>query len=168
MSWLSITSSEIIGIIVSVFFIYLALLVMIRLNGLRTFSKMSAHDFAVTIAIGSIIAGTALSKEPSVLQGVFAMGTFIVLQFFYSLWRLKRPSAYLENEPLLLMDRETILYENLKKAKLTEDDLIGKLREANVLDFSEVQAAVFEPTGDVSILHGDKSLNKKILQGVRR
>ena len=53
---------------------------------------------------------------------------------------------------------------------MTEDDIYGKLREANVLDFDQVQAVVLESTGDISVLHGDprdKRLNPALLQGVK-
>ena len=45
-----------------------------------------------------------------------------------------------------------ILYHALKKANVGKDDLIAKLREANVHDFSEVKAVIFESTGDVSVI----------------
>lgn len=168
MHWLHISLPEISGIITTTTCIYLILLVMIRINGLRTFSKMSAHDFAVTIAIGSLIASTAIQKEPSILQGAVAMGTFIFLQALYSRVRIMRNKAYLENEPLLLMDGAEILHKNLDRSNLTENDLIAKLREANVLNINNVKAAILESTGDVSILHGDIALDEKLLQNVRR
>jgi len=59
----------------------------------------------------------------------------------------------INNQPILLMDGPTILHENLKKAQLTVADLHSKLREANVLNYRQVKAVVFETTGDVSVLH---------------
>lgn len=62
-----------------------------------------------------------------------------------------------------------ILTENLHKTNLSEENLIAKLREANVIDFDEVRAVVLESTGDVSVLHtnSDKKLMDKMLKGVR-
>ena len=57
----------------------------------------------------------------------------------------------------------------MAKARITENDLLGKLREANVLDFSQVDAAVAETTGDISVLHrerGDTPLSDNLLDGV--
>ena len=62
-----------------------------------------------------------------------------------------------------------IYYDNLKKARVTESDLRGKLREANVIQLSEVRAVVFETTGDVSVLHSaDKKLEDWIIKDVNR
>ncbi len=165
--WLTISTEQIYGITLSALVVYVLLMVFIKINGLRSLAKMSAHDFAVTIAIGSLLAATVVQKEPSIGQGVLAIGIFILLQAMYSFWRLKRSKPLLENEPLLLMKNGKILTENLISAQITQQDLIAKLREANVLQFSEVQAVVFEATGDVSVLHGSQKLDKKLLEGVR-
>ena len=164
--WLTISTEQIYGITLSALVVYVLLMIFIKINGLRSLAKMSAHDFAVTIAIGSLLAATVVQKEPSIGQGVLAIGIFILLQAMYSFWRLKRSKPLLENEPLLLMKNGKILTENLISAQITQQDLIAKLREANVLQFSEVQAVVFEATGDVSVLHGAKKLDKKLLEGV--
>ena len=63
------------------------------------------------------------------------------------------------NSPILLMENGTILSGNLKKALVSQADLMGKLREANVLQLSEVKAVIFETTGDISVLHTDKELD---------
>lgn len=68
------------------------------------------------------------------------------------------------------MDKDKILWDNLKKAKVTESDLQGKLREANVIRISEIKAVVFESTGDISVLHssGDEEIEDWLLEGVSR
>ena len=69
----------------------------------------------------------------------------------------------------MLMYEGKILYENLDKTNVGEDDLIAKLREANALKFSEVRAVILESTGDMSVLHSSETteLDAKVLQGVK-
>ena len=61
-----------------------------------------------------------------------------------------------------------ILYENLEKSNVGEEDLIAKLREANVIHFDEVLAVILESTGDMSVLHSSEKseLQDKLLLGV--
>ena len=61
-----------------------------------------------------------------------------------------------------------ILYDNLNKVEITENELRGKLREANVIRLNEVKAVILETTGDVSVLHGDddKEIEDYILKDV--
>ena len=73
------------------------------------------------------------------------------------------------NKPRLIMANGEMLRDQMAKARITENDLLGKLREANVLDFSQVDAAVAETTGDISVLHrgrGDTPLSDNLLDGV--
>ena len=53
----------------------------------------------------------------------------------------------------------------LAKTRVARDDLIAKLREANVRSFKMVRAVVLETTGDISVLHGD-TLDDELLTGV--
>ena len=64
------------------------------------------------------------------------------------------------------MKGDKILHENLNKNRITEEDLMAKLREANVLRLDDVQAVVLEQTGDISVLHGDKDIDAQILKGI--
>ncbi|MAF67977.1 MAG: hypothetical protein CMH25_01350 [Micavibrio sp.] len=170
MNWLTIELSEINGIIFSAALIYIILLVLVKISGLRSFAKMSAFDFAVTIAVGSIIADTVVTKSTTVAEGTLGIAMLFLLQTCFAIWRRYRENTHLENKPLLLMDGNKILNENMRSANITEADLMAKLREANVIELSEVKAVVLEATGDVSVLHSkdDKKLADCLLKQVRR
>ena len=158
--------------LVSAGLIYTLIIVYTRLFGLRSFSKMSSFDFAMTIAVGSLLASTVVNKSTTVLQGGVALFSLFFLQTAIAFLRRKVSwfSTAVDNQPLLLMRGDQILHDNLRRAHLSESDLHAKLREANVLNYSQVKAVVFETTGDVSVLHTDQSdivLDTKLLQGVR-
>jgi len=70
-----------------------------------------------------------------------------------------------ENEPLLVMKDGEFLQEALETTRVTEGDVIAKLREANALDLSKVRAVVLETTGDISVMHGEE-FNARLLEGV--
>lgn len=160
-NWISIDAETMLGIFITVLLVYISVILFTRVFGKRSFSKMSGFDFPMTIAVGSIIATTILSPKPSILQGVF--GLFIVYTFQLTAGYLRRYTPFskaVDNTPLLLMDGSKILKENLLKARVTETDLRGKLREANVTQLSQIKAVVFETTGDISVLHNDD--NEKV------
>lgn len=171
LQWLVGDTKSIITTILSTIGIYLTVVIITRINGLRTFAKMSSFDFAITIAIGSIIASTMLSDENSLLKGMVALSALIALQAIVAY--LRKRSDHFEkittNSPILLMDGATILKENLKKNRVTESDLFAKLREANVLKMDQVLAVVLETTGDISVLHSSEktSVDQELMKGVR-
>ena len=170
--WFDTAPIGILAVILSATGVYLIVITLTRLSGLRSFSKMSSFDFVMTVAIGSIVASTVLLKDPPLLRAAFALAAVFGLQYGIA-WLRERSSDFsglVDNEPLLLMDGADVLEENLRKARVTKDDLRAKLREANVLDPSEVRAVVLETTGDISVLHGDPDgtpLNPDLLRNVR-
>lgn len=154
-------------VVVAASAIYLWVIAATRLMGLRSFSKMSAFDFAMTVAIGSAIAATALGTAP-LAHGAVAVAVLFVAQFLVALLRRWTAADRLvDNAPLLLMEGPRILDDHLAKARLTRDDLYAKLRSANVLALDDIHAVVFETTGDVSVLHGRGRLDARLLASVR-
>lgn len=156
--WIVTTPTAIAGIAVSCFFIYIAVIFFTRLFGKRSFSKISSFDFAMTVAVGSIIATTILSSSVSLLEGIVGLFFTYSLQLCAAyLRRFKFFRKAVDNSPFLLMDGHNVLWNNLKKARVTEGDLRSKLREANVLKLDQVRAVVFETTGDMVVLHTAES-----------
>lgn len=170
--WFEASTTSIIAIVLTAIGIYIATILFTRLAGKRSFSKMSSFDFAMTVAIGSIIATTILSKSVSLLQGIVGLAAVYVLQISVAMVRrFKIVQKIIDNEPLLLMDGEEILHNNLRKARVTEADLRSKLREANVLELSQIRAVIFECTGDIAVLHTkdeDVKVEDWLLKGVDR
>lgn len=170
--WDSLSWSSTITIVIATLFIYLAVIAYTRIFGKRSLSKMSSFDFAMTIAVGSIIATTILSKNVAIIEGALALFMLYFFQFIIALMRKIKPlKKIIDNEPLLLMEDGRILEKNLKKVRLTEDDLRSKLRESNVMNLTEVKAVVFETKGDIIVIHtadDSRKLSPWMLKDVKR
>lgn len=156
-TWITTTGTAALMVVLTALGIYATLLLLTRLAGLRSFSKMSSFDFAITVAMGSLIATVILSENPPLLQGMAGLAALFGVQFTVSLLRSRTQTAsrVVDNEPLLLMAGSEVLHENLNEARVTESDLRGKLREANVIHLDQIRAVVMESTGDISVLHAD-------------
>ncbi|PPK87141.1 uncharacterized protein DUF421 [Neolewinella xylanilytica] len=171
-NWLTAPWDVILKTIASAIAIFVIIIIYVRIAGLRTFAKMSSFDFASTIAIGTILASTLMNTDSSLLKGAVALGTILGFQQMYTALKI-RSKAFAdaaENDPVLLMDGSTILYDNLHRTNVSQSDLMAKLREANVLRMSQVMAVVLETTGDISVLHqeGSEPLDDILLEGVQR
>ena len=170
-SWFSTSFAASVTVVLTAVGIYLVLVLFTRLAGLRTFSKMSTVDFAVTVAIGSVLASTTLTKDPPLAQSVVALAALFMMQYGASLLRMNSDTMIdvLDNRPVLVMAGPEILHENLKNVRMTENDLYAKLRQANVTRRDQIRAVVMETTGDVSVLHADpdgQPLEDELLYGV--
>ena len=172
LDWIVTTGPAILMSALSALGIFVALIVFTRLAGLRSFSKLSTFDFAITVAFGTMLASTMLVEDPPLLRAIATLGVLYLIQYAVSKLRERSSvvSSMMDNKPLLLMAGPEILHDNLRKARVTEDDLHGKLREANVIDYDQVRAVVMESTGDISVLHADPGgpdLNPNLLSGIR-
>lgn len=153
-TWFSINWQQVVGIALSVIGFYFCLILFTRIVGLRSFSKLSSYDLAMTVGIGSILASTVLSKSTSLLQGVFAIGMLFTLQAVLSIIRRKfKPfKALIDNQPIILMANGAYLHDNLKEAKLSENDIKQILRKNGIKSKSEVFAVIMETTADISVI----------------
>lgn len=135
--------------------VYAAIVVFTRLVGLRSFSKMSSFDFAVTVAFGSLLASAVLSPDPPIARAVVGLASLYAIQYAVSRIRVGEGlTSLFDNEPLLLMRGPEILDDNLRRARVARRDLLAKLRQANVRQRDQVLAVVLETTGDISVIHG--------------
>ena len=152
--YFGISGEHLLAVFLSAVGIYFAVILFTRIAGKRSFSKMSSFDFAMTIAIGSIIGSTLLLASVNLVTGIVGLASVYLLQQLVAyLRRYDFFGKIVENKPFLLMNGSQVLEENLKKARVTKGDLRAKLREANVTRLSQVRAVVFETTGDISVLH---------------
>ena len=170
--WFTTDPIHLLATVLSAVAIYAILILLVRIVGLRSFSKMTSVDFAMTIAMGSVLASSILTPSPPLPQAAVALASLFGIQWVVA--KLRKDTDWMEhvsdNEPIVLMAGDRILRDNLERTRVTEHDLWAKLREANVLDPCEVRAVVLETTGDISVLHGEpdaRGLHPCILRGVR-
>ncbi|WP_350562445.1 YetF domain-containing protein [Psychrobacter sp. CAL346-MNA-CIBAN-0220] len=153
-AWFAIDWQQVLGISLSALGFYLGLMLFTRLMGLRSFSKLSSHDFAMTVGIGSILASTVLSDSPSLLQGLLAVGVLFTIQALISVIRRKvKPlKALIDNQPIILMAHGEYFWDNLKEANLSTSDVQEVLRKNGLKSKTEVFAVIMETTGDLSVI----------------
>ena len=164
--WLDIAARGILLAAAAIFWV----VILIRINGLRSLSKMTNFDFVMTVALGSLVAGAAQASGWSgFAQAMTAMAGLFLVQFAAARVRKASGTAedVIQNDPVFLMRDGEFFEDALQSTRVAKSDLIAKLREANVLDLSKVRAVVLETTGDVSVLHGE-GLDETLVENVKR
>ena len=149
---------------------YALVLGLTKLAGLRSFSKLSSFDFLVTVAVGSVVSSMIVLEDVSVARGAVALAMLFGLQELVGRLRLRYDlvARSVGNVPLLLMDGPRVLHENLKRVRVSEDEVRAKLREAGVASLTSVQAVVMETTGEISVLHGGPAPDDWLMEDVER
>ncbi len=133
---------------------YVALVLLLRISGKRTLSKMNAFDLVVTVALGSTLATILLSTSVALAEGLLALALLIFLQFAVT-WISVRSAMFrglIKNEPKLLFYDGRFLEEAMRAERMTEEEVEASVRQQGIADFEEVGAAVLETDGSVTVM----------------
>jgi uncharacterized membrane protein YcaP (DUF421 family) len=149
---------------------YVVLLGLIRLVGPRTISKMNPSDFAITVALGSLVANLTLSKDVTLIEGLAALTVLVGLQLatesLSTRWRRFRAAA--EGSPILLFYEGQFLPGAMRRHHVTETAVYQAIRENGVSDIEDVHAVILEIDGAFSIITGGRRRTESALDDVQR
>lgn len=155
--WLGAPWEVVARVAVTTGLFYLTIFAVLRIAGRRTLAQFSAFDYVVTIAMGSLLAGTALSPSTTFAQGVTALIVLIGLQLLIGWLRQRSGPArrLLDFQPQEIgRDGRLSLSSNPLRAQLTEDEVRSLLREKGIFDVEDARLVILEPNGSISVLRG--------------
>jgi uncharacterized membrane protein YcaP (DUF421 family) len=149
---------------------YAGLVLMLRISGKRTLSKMNAFDLIVTVALGSTLATTLLSKGVALLEGLLAFGVLIALQFLVAMLSVRSEAfrKLVKAQPTLLYYEDKFLDQALWEERVVKDEVIAAVRAQGVVSMSDVAAVVLETDGSFTTLKKSDQEAQSALQNVRR
>ena len=133
--------------------LYLVLIASIRLMGKRQIGQMEASEFVVTMLVANLASIPMQDGAIPLFSGLVPILTVLGLELILSWGILK--SVFLRRllcgKPVILIDNGHLIQENLRSTRVTLDELTGHLREKDVLDISQVQYAILETDGNLSV-----------------
>ena len=133
--------------------LYLILIAVIRLMGKRQIGQMEPSEFVVTMLVANLAAIPIQDGEVPLLTGAVPLLTVLGLELVLAALSLRSIALrkLLCGKPVILIENGRILQQNLRKTRITLDELTGHLREKDVLDLQAVQFAILETNGNLSV-----------------
>lgn len=162
-SWESIARTVILTVMA-----YASMVILLRVSGKRTLTKMNAFDFVVTIALGSALATVSLNKNMSLADGTLAFALFIFLQAILT-WlsvRSKKVKNLITSKPVMLLFKGEVLCETLKKERITMEEIHMAARKKGMLSLKQIDVIVLETTGDLTIIKDMEEHRNETLKDV--
>ncbi|QVY62118.1 YetF domain-containing protein [Cytobacillus gottheilii] len=146
---------------------FLILFFMTRIMGKKQISQLTFFDYCVGITIGSIAATMSVDQNVKALNGMlslFIWGLFPILMAYFGM-KSNAFANLTDGKPTILIQNGEIIEENMKKNLLNLSELMLLLREKSAFNVSDVEMAVLETNGELSVLlKSDKqSINAKML-----
>lgn len=134
-------------------FLYLVLILSVRMMGKRQIGQMEASEFVVTMLVANLASIPMQDAAIPLYSGLLPI--LVVLGMELSLSGLILRSVVIRRffcgKPVILIDNGKILLENLRRTRVTLDELTGHLRAKDVLDVRSVQFAILETDGSLSV-----------------
>ncbi len=133
--------------------LYLVLIAVIRLMGKRQLGQLEPSEFVVTMLVANLASIPMQDSAVPLYTGLVPILTVLGVELILAGMSLKSISfrRLLCGKPVILIENGKILQGNLRKTRVTLDELTGHLREKDVLDPRTVQYAILETSGDLSV-----------------
>ena len=117
--------SSFIRLLIVGFICYFLIVLVLRVSGKRTLSKMNAFDFVVTVALGSVLSNILINNETLLMEGIVSFCLLVFLQFLSSWLSVHSPTvnSLLKSQPSLLYYDGNYYYKHMKKERISKDGL---------------------------------------------
>lgn len=147
---------------------YVLLVVLLRISGKRTLSKLNAFDLVVTVAMGSMLASALLSKDVPLAESAAGMAVLITGQYLIARLsvRSRRFAHWVRAEPRLLVLNGAFLDDALTAERITRDDVLSAIRGQGLSRLEEVGAVVLETDGSLHVMKRLAQDHPGALEGV--
>ncbi|MBA3983378.1 MAG: DUF421 domain-containing protein [Acidimicrobiia bacterium] len=140
---------------------YTVMVIVLRVSGKRTLAKLNAFDLVVSVALGSVLATIALSRDVSLADGVAAITVLVAAQ-----WVVSWASVHTSVAQRLVRAEATVVFDSgrfddvvLSRVRLTRGEVCQAIRSSGCGDFELVAAVVLETDGSLSVVSADRCHN---------
>ncbi|BBI36037.1 DUF421 domain-containing protein [Cohnella abietis] len=130
------------------------LFIVTKVLGKRQVSQMSLFEYITGITLGSIVAYISLDLNTNLHLGIVAVGVWALFSLGIEFLQLKSKKMrdFFESKGTVLIKDGKVLEDNLKKERLTTDELMEQLRKKMAFKVADVEFAIIEPSGDINVL----------------
>lgn len=141
-------------IVLRAIFLYAFVVFVMRVIGRRELSSMTPFDLILLIILGDAIQQGLTQDDYSVTGAVLAIGTIAALQVFtsYVSFKSRRARKLFEGDPVVLVDRGKLVERNIKRERMTLDEVLAEARQSEIASLDDVEWAILEVNGTISFI----------------
>ena len=134
--------------------LYVFVFMLMRIVGRRELSNLQPFDLVLLIIIGDALQQGLTQSDYSVTGAMIAVGTFALLQVgtSYLNFRFKWARPVLEGYPIVVVQDGKVIEKNLRRERITTEELAEEARQQQIRSIEDVQWAVVETSGNISFV----------------
>jgi len=157
--------SDYLSIVISSIAVYLFIVLAIRIFGKKELSQLSVTDLVFILLISNSVQNAMVGNNTTLGGGLMAASALFIVNFLMKriIYLFPTFGRYIQGEPLMLVYEGKMKIENLHRARISQEELMEAIREHGVNSISDVDLAVLEIDGNISILSNNfhHKTNKK-------
>jgi uncharacterized membrane protein YcaP (DUF421 family) len=133
---------------------FLFILLVTRIVGRRELNTLEPFDLILLVTIGDLVQQGVTQNDFSVTGLFLAVGTIAILTIIFSWlpWRFQILRPVLEGQPVILIEDGNVIERNLRRNRLTQEEIAAEAREQQIASFEEIRFAVLETSGTISFI----------------
>ena len=141
-------------VVIRSLFSLISLFVVTKMLGKKQVSQLSLFDYVIGISIGNFAAEISINTELPYINGIVSVFVFGLVAYLISLITMKSLilRRFFMGTPTILIEKGKIIYNNLNKVKMDINDLLEECRNKDFFDVAEIDFAIMETNGEISIL----------------
>lgn len=150
--------------------VYAVLLAGIRLAGKREIGQLTPFDLVVLLLLSNAVQNAMTGPDTSVSGGIVAAASLLLTNALVAQLRMRSPRLrrFVAGIPIVLVAHGEVQYRNLMREHMTMDDLLAALREHEVGHVTQVELAMLEVDGSLSVLRRDEKDPDHVVRTRRR
>lgn len=142
------------GTIIRVLIVYLIVLLVIRLMGKRQIGQMQPFELVITLIIADLATIPMSERTIPLISGIVPVLTLLLIHFLLTFF-IQKSSGFrklVNGKPVIIINPEGIVFENMKQLNMNIDDLQELIRGANCQNLAEIQYAIVETNGNFTVI----------------
>lgn len=134
--------------------LYAFIFLLMRVTGRRELSSLGPADLVLLIVLGDAVQQGLTQDDYTVTGAIIAISTIATMQVVtsYLAFRFRRVRRVVDGDPIVLVQDGRVLEKNLRRERLTVQELAEEMRGQQIVSLKDVQWAVFEPSGAISFI----------------
>ncbi|MGB8644390.1 MAG: YetF domain-containing protein [Anaerolineae bacterium] len=142
--------------------IYVFLILGLRLLGQRELGQMSVYDLVLIVVIANSVQNAMIGQDTTLGGGLIAALVLLILNRGFTWLILRHPELkhWLIGEPILIVREGRLLQKAMQREGITQDNILAAMREHGIADLADVQIAVLEVDGTLSIVAKDSDVHR--------
>lgn len=134
--------------------VYLFVVLALRLFGKKELAQLSVVDLVFILLISNAVQAAMIGDNTSLLSGIVAATSLFAVNYLFKIlfFKSEKLSRFFQGNPIMLIYKGKVIPEHLSKAKITQTELEAAVREHGIKEISEVDLAILEVDGNISVL----------------